>query len=434
MYKCKYIFFLVLILLLTILSAVTVFSANTVSITGYVKPEFDFSDSSLMAGFKVEAVGTQWSALTDNSGCFSIADIPYGQSLNLVITKTNYLTRQIGNITASGNIMLGSHSQPLYMWAGDISINGTQDGAINISDVMQMVGAFNTAASDSRYNETMDFNKDNAINLSDIMILVKYFNRGIQSYPQASISISTPPPTNPPSYTATNTKIPSPTATPVPSASQNPNSSDRYFPAGTSKSELITKASALSVSQTKAIIKQQVDQHWDVLVNVCGFKSKESASAFFFGFATRESTFRAATETGGGSAHSFGPLQTAETAYANANPNYMPETNVPEMFQYDFKDENFYDVGISVHMGLRHFLHFAKLAKEKYSGKDILRYGMMGFNTGWVDGSDAGWIAQYADEAAALAGWYLNNNHMSDDQFTWDTDPRVDRSNPWSWY
>jgi len=31
----------------------------------------------------------------------------------------------------------------------------------------------------------------------------------------------------------------------------------------------------------KAIIKKQVDEHWDVIRDVCGFKNKEVAYAFF---------------------------------------------------------------------------------------------------------------------------------------------------------
>jgi len=270
-----------------------------------------------------------------------------------------------------------------------------------------------------------DLDGNNSINSIDVNYMKRYLLRKIKTFPKEQIYYT-------PNPSATPTQIPKYTSTPTPTQSNNYN--DGYFPAGTSKSELISKASALKVSEVKAIIKKQVDDHWDVIQSVCGFKNKEAAYAFFFGMATRESTFRAGTETGSGAAHAFGPLQTAETAYANANPNYMPEENVPEMTQYDFNDYNFYDVGVSTHMGIRHFLHFARLAQEKYSGKDVLRHGLMGYNTGWIDGSDESWIRSYADETAALGVWYYKNNHMSDDEFTWDTDPRVDRSDPWSFY
>ena len=282
-----------------------------------------------------------------------------------------------------------------------------------------------------------DLDGDNDINSSDIHCMKRYLLRMIDRFPKELMNntpIPTATPTQKPTYTPTATPTPTqrPTFTPIPTQSNNYD--DGYFPAGTSKSELISRASALSVGEIKSIIKKHVDDHWDVIRSVCGFKNKEVAYAFFFGMATRESTFRAGTETGSGAAHAFGPLQTAETAYANADPNYMPEENVPEMTQYDFNDYNFYDVGVSTHMGIRHFLHFARLAQEKYSGKDVLRHGLMGYNTGWIDGSDEAWIIKYADETAALGAWYYKNNHMSDDEFTWDTDPRVDRSDPWSFY
>jgi len=112
----------------------------------------------------------------------------------------------------------------------------------------------------------------------------------------------------------------------------------------------------------------------------------------------------------------------------------MPEHNVPEMHQYDFTEYNFYDVGISVHMGIRHFLHFARLAKEKYSGRDIARHGLMGYNTGWIDGADESWIVRYADETAALGHGILGTIICPMMSLHGNTDPRVDRSNPWEIY
>lgn len=323
------------------------------------------------------------------------------------------------------------------------------DGIINSTDYTLMKRYVLRIITDFPAHDDMwvgDVNGDNTINSTDYNCVKRYLLRIIDEFPKSSLTPTptqltpTPTPTRTqptptPTPTPTRTQIsPTPTITPTPTRTQSGNTGDGYFPAGTSKSELISKASTLKVSEIKAVIKQQVDEHWGVINSVCGFKSKESAYAFFFGMATRESTFRAATETGSAAAHAFGPLQTAETAYANADPNYMPELNVPEMFQYDFTDYNFYDVGISTHMGIRHFLHFARLAQEKYNGKDIARHGLMGYNTGWIDGSDEAWIIKYADETAALGAWYLKNNHMSNDEFTWDTDPRVDRSNPWEIY
>ncbi|ADU74842.1 MAG TPA: dockerin [Hungateiclostridium thermocellum] len=321
----------------------------------------------------------------------------------------------------------------VYAWNKAVIGDVNADGVVNISDYVLMKRYILRIIADFPADDDMwvgDVNGDNVINDIDCNYLKRYLLHMIREFPKNSYNSA-------PTFTPIPTFTPTPTPTKAPAAPANTQSgilNDGYFPPGTSKHELIARASSLKVSEVKAIIKKQVDEHWDVIRDVCGFKNKEVAYAFFFGMATRESTFRAATETGSGASHAFGPLQTAETAYANANPNYMPEHNVPEMHQYDFTEYNFYDVGISVHMGIRHFLHFARLAKEKYSGRDIARHGLMGYNTGWIDGADESWIVRYADETAALGAWYLRNNHMSDDEFTWDTDPRVDRSNPWEIY
>ena len=148
-----------------------------------------------------------------------------------------------------------------------------------------------------------------------------------------------------------------------------------------------------------------------------------------------KSTLDAGLETGSGAGHSYGAIQAAETAYANASPNYTPEKDVPKMYMYQYKPENFYDPRIAIHMGIRHLLHFANLAKAaNYRKTDLLRHALIGYNTGWVQTNDQNLIQSYADEIAALAGWYLHNGHLQDSTFTWTGDPRVDRSNPWGWY
>jgi len=55
---------------------------------------------------------------------------------------------------------------------------------------------------------------------------------------------------------------------------------DGYFPPGTSKHELIARASSLKVSEVKAIIKKQVDEHWDVIRDVCGLRIKKLLMRF----------------------------------------------------------------------------------------------------------------------------------------------------------
>jgi hypothetical protein len=102
---------------------------------------------------------------------------------------------------------------------------------------------------------------------------------------------------------------------------------------------------------------------------------------------------------------------------------------------YEFKPENFYDPRIAIHMGIRHLLHFANRAKAaNYQGTEMLRHALIGYNTGWVQTNDQNLMQSYADEIAALSGWYLRNGHLQDNTFTWTGDSRVDQSNPWGWY
>ncbi len=58
-----------------------------------------------------------------------------------------------------------------------LDING--DGAINMTDVMIIAGAFNSVKGDGRYVEARDLNGDGAINMRDIMILAAKFNAKI---------------------------------------------------------------------------------------------------------------------------------------------------------------------------------------------------------------------------------------------------------------
>lgn len=242
--------------------------------------------------------------------------------------------------------------------------------------------------------------------------------------------------------TATATVGTTPTATPTPTGSE-PNV-DRYYAPGTSVSSMMSQASALTQQQVKVLIEQQVQEYFPLIKSVLGFTTLEHAYGFFLGQATRESTLQGGLETGGttlgsgtsgsgASGHSYGPLQAAETAYLNTNSGYQTEYDVPEMYQYDLVPGNFYDIGISIHMGIRHLIHFARLAQAAgYSGVNVVRQALEGYNTGHV--TDTGVLTSYSDEIGALAGWYINNGHLYDTQWTWTGDSRVDRSNPWSWY
>jgi hypothetical protein len=259
--------------------------------------------------------------------------------------------------------------------------------------------------------------------------------------PKAAISVvmpghsATPRPKVVPTRQATTSTHTMATSTQAPAALTTGSGGDRYFPAGTPIAAMKSMATNLTKQQVKAIIEKQIDANWGVIQSTLGFGDKAQAYAFFLGMATRESTLNAGLETGSGAAHSYGPLQAAETAYANANPSYAPENDVPQMVQYAFTPQNFYDPGIAVHMGIRHLLHFAHQSKAAgFSGTDFLRHALIGYNTGWVTTSNLSWLQQYSDEIGAIAGWYLTNGHLYDNAFTWTGSQAVNRSSPWGWY
>lgn len=247
----------------------------------------------------------------------------------------------------------------------------------------------------------------------------------------------------------TPTPIPKATATPAPTipvptptqSTQSPSQSTtsagsaiRYFPVGTPVATMQADATAMSKQQVKLLIEKEVNANLGVIETKLGFSSEQQAYAFFLGMATRESTLNAGLETGSGPSHSYGPIQAAEPAYAG-NPNYAQENDVPQMMQFSFTPQNFYDPGIAVYMGIRHLLHFSNQARTAgYTGTDMLRHTLAGYNTGNVNVTDQNELQSYSDEIGALTGWYLYNAHLYDTLFTWTGDPRVNRSQPWGWY
>jgi chitinase len=157
-------------------------------ISGYVKPDFSIPENpppSVLSGFTVQIPQYGMSALTDSKGYYEISGIPGSTSpISIVVSKTNYLKREIRNIVLQDNIQIGTQASPVEIWAGDIEIDGTQNNAINISDIMEIAKAFNSSAGDGKYNPGYDFNKDNAINISDIITVAKHFNTTSSDYPQ----------------------------------------------------------------------------------------------------------------------------------------------------------------------------------------------------------------------------------------------------------
>jgi putative Mn2+ efflux pump MntP len=261
-----------------------------------------------------------------------------------------------------------------------------------------------------------------------------------QPTPTTGAKNGQPTPPTPPGQSTPGSTVPAPTSppptSPPPVSPPNPSGSTpyRYFPVGTALSTIQSQGAALSKQQVKLLIEKEIDGSWGVIQQDLGFSTKEKAYAFFLGMASRESTLQVGVETGSGPSHSYGALQAAEPSYNDPGANYAPE-DVPEMTQFDFTPENFYDPGISIYMGMRHLIHFSKQATTAgFTGTQWLRHTLIGYNTGVVTFSNESWIQQYSDEIGALAGWYLLNGHLYDTQFTYTGDPNVDRNQPWGWY
>ena len=228
---------------------------------------------------------------------------------------------------------------------------------------------------------------------------------------------------------------------------------ERNTPADASAAEIRAINHKMSVQEVKYALYKEIDEHWDLISVRLGQPEREKVYALFLGVGTRESTLGgngdgADIETafsegfGVSSAHAYGTLQTAVTAFADCNPTFMKEDNVPEMYQYTFNESNFYDAIISDHMGIRKVMHFIDIAinDDGLKGYQVVRGALKAFNTGWVTytGEDDGYYKNYPDEIVALARWYYEEGHLYDNTFTWTNAQSADKyrnvSNVWDWW
>ena len=210
-----------------------------------------------------------------------------------------------------------------------------------------------------------------------------------------------------------------------------------------------------SVQQVKYALYKEIDEHWDLISVRFGQRDREKVYALFLGIGTLESTLggngdgcdlETAFNQGfpGSSAHAYGTLQTAVTAFKDGpDSEYMQESDVPEMEWYDLNESNFFDGIISNHMGIRKIIHFIRSAIVDYDlkGWQIVRGALKGHNTGWANytGDNDGYYANYPDEGCALAQWYYEEGHLYDNVFTWtkaEVAAKQRAGNPWEdwWY
>lgn len=232
------------------------------------------------------------------------------------------------------------------------------------------------------------------------------------------------------------------------------NFGERMAPEGTSIEELRAINHKMTVQQVKYALYKEIDEHWDLISLRFGQTDREKVYALFLGVGTLESTLGgngdgADIETafsegfGVSSAHAYGTLQTAVTAFKDPGTSFMQEEDVPELEWYDLNEANFYDAIISNHMGVRKIIHFIRQAMVDYelTGWQVVRGALKGHNTGWANftGDNDGYYQNYPDEGAALAQWYYEEGHLYDNVFTWtkgEVAAKQRAGNPWEdwWY
>jgi hypothetical protein len=196
-----------------------------------------------------------------------------------------------------------------------------------------------------------------------------------------------------------------------------------------------------SRADAKKMLAVTLNDTWPIIKKYFGVEDwqKDRFLALLLGQATKESTMRVDIETpppknvtftfGVNSAHAYGPLQTAVTAFKGVAAIYghSEEPDVPEMKWYDWTAANFYDPMITNFMGIRKLCHFAIEAKNKYKATEpveILRWALMGFNTGHANGPDVQqkeptYWQRYPDIIAKMGEFYFKGKHYDNDVFTY---------------
>ncbi|WP_152966142.1 RICIN domain-containing protein [Pseudobacteroides cellulosolvens] len=154
-------------------------------VKGYIRPDFIFDSSmapKVKAGFKVEIEGLGKSDLTDANGYFEISDVPSTAGCAVVISKVQYMQRKLTGINVQNDTAVSSEAQPIFIWAGDVLVNGNKDNTINMADILEMAKGFNSVAGDGKYRTDCDLNEDSVINMSDVIIVAGHFNKTSSDY------------------------------------------------------------------------------------------------------------------------------------------------------------------------------------------------------------------------------------------------------------
>lgn len=160
-------------------------SNNETSVSGYISVDMEYpakSESKIKSGFTVKIAGTELSTTTDEKGYFEITGIPEDmKEFTLEISKPSFLKRNV-TVNGTGELVVSTEDNPIMLWAGDVVYNGSQDDAINMVDLVQVLKAFNTTEKSEKYVAELDFDQDGAINIREAVIIIKHFNMISKDY------------------------------------------------------------------------------------------------------------------------------------------------------------------------------------------------------------------------------------------------------------
>ena len=160
-------------------------SNNETSVYGYISVDMEYpakSESKIKSGFTVKITGTELSTTTDEKGYFEITGIPEDmKEFTLEISKPSFLKRNV-TVNGTGELVVSTEDNPIMLWAGDVVYNGSQDDAINMVDLVQVLKAFNTTEKSEKYVAELDFDQDGAINIREAVIIIKHFNMISKDY------------------------------------------------------------------------------------------------------------------------------------------------------------------------------------------------------------------------------------------------------------
>jgi hypothetical protein len=126
MKKLKILMSILLICIFTINHLITCVNASThttYKLSGYIDVDFNYTDSNLKAGIKVELLNSGLNCITDANGYFEIDTVSSNSSYYILkISKLKTLTMESSDFNLYSDIQIGTKDSPIKIWAGDIAV------------------------------------------------------------------------------------------------------------------------------------------------------------------------------------------------------------------------------------------------------------------------------------------------------------------------